>query len=107
MPGKPKSRAERRKYPRTQVLWKGSLFRPGGAVECVVLNLSANGAKLRLDDPWECPSPITLRIPRFGEFRAEVAWRKDHLIGLKFLEDPKSVARLIEDALPQGRLLAS
>ncbi len=110
MPGKAKSDEaektgrDRRKFVRTSVLWRGTLLCAGEVIDCVVTNMSANGAMVRLPNEVNGQSPYALNIPRFGDFPGKIAWKSEHSIGLTFLEQPRNVARTIEDTLPQCSL---
>lgn len=112
MPGKAKSDEksdektgrDRRKFVRTSVLWSGTLLCAEEAIDCVITNMSANGAMVRLPDAVGGQSPYALNIPRFGDFPGKIAWKSKHSIGLTFLEQPRNVARTIEDTLPQCSL---
>ncbi|MEX2408909.1 MAG: PilZ domain-containing protein, partial [Rhodovibrionaceae bacterium] len=79
--------ADRRGAPRKRTLQKGELFylNSGAAVECVVLDVSASGARLRPVDVLSCPGHFRLRGPD-GALRAcEVVWRNDSELGVRFL----------------------
>ncbi len=90
---------ERRRFERTTVLWSGHLVHGDQAVTCLIVNISAGGAMVRTDDAAICPASVTLRNPRFGDLAAEVMWRKNNEMGLKFLDDDQRVAALIGKAL--------
>jgi len=91
---------ERRSHRRARVLWQGGYSSSDRDVDCVVLEISAGGAKVHVSDPFSCSDTGTLRFPRFGDFRTEVIWRKTNVMGLRFLEPPKSVAKAILAACP-------
>lgn len=95
---------DRRKYPRSPVLWTGSLTSADRTVDCVIMNASANGAKVRMSEAIPLTSPITLDIPRLGAFKAEIVWTKENKIGVRFLETPAKVARLMVQILPQTEI---
>ncbi|MBX3531057.1 MAG: PilZ domain-containing protein [Rhizobiaceae bacterium] len=70
--------AERRGEQRSRMLKGGTLsFNKGyGALECVVRDLSAHGARLRFGDTSAVPQQFSLRVGTGGEWRnAEVRWR--------------------------------
>ena len=98
---------EHRKFPRTNVVWEGILETCGETHDCVVLNLSANGARLKLDEPvsghhWSG----VLSIPKLGAFKAKVVWstpKGTNEIGLTFQDPPAAVALALADALPRSR----
>ncbi|SLN37914.1 PilZ domain-containing protein [Oceanibacterium hippocampi] len=95
---------DRRAYARSSVLWPATLVYGGQSRDCVVHNLSANGAKIQTDDSDELPKNMTLRLPRFGDFAARLAWRRGVSAGLQFLDDPKMIADLLAPTLPLRRL---
>jgi hypothetical protein len=82
-------------------LWTGSLISADRTVDCVIMNASANGAKVRMSEAIPLSSPITLDIPRLGTFKAEIVWTKENKIGVRFLEPPAKVAQLMVQILPQ------
>jgi hypothetical protein len=98
---------EQRKFPRTGVAWPGTLETSAETVEVTVLNLSANGARLKLEVPLTVNNwSGTLTIPSLGAFRAKVAWstpKGANEIGLTFQDPPAAVALALADALPRAR----
>jgi len=99
--------AEQRKFPRTGVAWPGTLETSAETVAVTVLNLSANGAKLKLQSPLTVNNwSGTLTIPSLGAFKAKVAWstpKGANEIGLTFQDPPAAVALALADALPRAR----
>ena len=98
---------EHRKFPRTDVEWAGTLETGGETLDCTVLNLSANGAKIVLDVPVTGNSWAgVLSIPSLGAFKAKVAWstpKGANEIGLTFQDPPAAVALVLAEALPRSR----
>ena len=98
---------EHRKFPRTDVAWSGKLETGGETLDCTVLNLSANGAKIVLNNPVSGNSWAgVLSIPSLGAFRAKVAWstpKGSNEIGLTFDDPPAAVALVLAEALPRNR----
>jgi hypothetical protein len=90
-----------RKAIRIQVLWNGSLHAGARSSACRILNVSLGGAKAHVSNPSEIPSPVTLKIDRFGEFACEVMWREGDHLGLRFLADHETIAETIGRAVPQ------
>ena len=90
---------EHRRFERTTVLWSGDLVYREQIVGCIIVNISAGGAMVRLEDPAFVMTPVVLRNPRIGDLTAEVLWRRDDELGLKFLDDPETVAEIIGRAL--------
>ena len=101
------SSIDNRKFPRTDVQWSGTLETGGQTLECTVLNLSANGAKLMLNAPVSGNSwSGVLSIPSLGAFKAKVAWstpKGSNEIGLTFEDPPAAVALVLAEALPRTR----
>lgn len=78
---------ERRRDQRHRVFKGGALrFNRGyGALECVVRNLSARGARLSFGDTAAVPSRFDLQVSGEGEARpAQVRWRTLTDVGVEF-----------------------
>ncbi len=90
-----------RKATRIQVLWNGSLHAGERSSACRIVDVSLDGAKAQVTNPSDIPSPVTLKIDRFGEFHCEIAWREGDCLGLRFLGDRETVAETIGRAVPQ------
>jgi hypothetical protein len=54
---------------------------------------------VRADDPAFVMTPVVLRNSRIGDLTAEVVWRRGDELGLKFVDDPETVAEIIGRAL--------
>ncbi len=91
--------SEIRRYDRTTVLWSGHLVFREQSVACVIVNISAGGAMVRSEDPAFFMTSVVLRNSRIGDLAAEVVWRQDDELGLKFADDPETVAEIIGRAL--------
>jgi hypothetical protein len=94
-----KQTRDHRRYERTTVLWSGHLVNKEQSVACVIVNISAGGAMVRSEDPAYFMTTVVLRNPRIGDLSAEVLWRKDDELGLKFVDDPETIAEIIGRAL--------
>ncbi len=86
---------------RVQVLWNGFLYAGERSSACQILNVSLSGAKAHVSNPSDIPSPVTLKIDRFGEFTCEIEWREGDYLGLRFLADKETIAETIGRAVPQ------
>ena len=79
--------AERRSQPRQRVL-KGAIIRCNkgyGALECVVRNLSENGARLAFGETTAVPAVFDLKIAGNEDVReARVRWRTPDSVGISF-----------------------
>ena len=70
---------------RHRVLKSASISFDGGAIDCVVRNISDTGAALEIASPVGIPDTFTLLIS--GDHtgrRCRVAWRSDNRIGVSF-----------------------
>lgn len=97
----PASFVDRQRHPRHSTLCPGELISGDRTVECVVLNISVGGAKIRLAEPVETNSRVRVRIERVGEFAGRVAWRNGDTLGVEFQDDLAELARIVEDVLKQ------
>ncbi|MGQ0677107.1 MAG: PilZ domain-containing protein [Rhodospirillales bacterium] len=99
----PPGKAELRRNPRFSVLWTGRIDVSSEWVECAILNISADGAKLRFFKDIHLPKNFSVSVDRYGVFPAELAWRDGHSAGVRFLGDIAPIAQAIAQALPTGR----
>ncbi len=94
---------ERRLYKRAYVVVSGQIS--NGAeqehkVDCVILDLSANGAKVRFDEPLMSDQINQITLAGTVDFDVEVAWTSGVFAGLKFLDTPEKVANVLAGVLP-------
>jgi hypothetical protein len=76
---------ERRSNSRQRVFRAGSIEFDGTAVNCVVRNLSMDGAGLEVDHPTVIPHCFTLEVPTSNVRQScHVIWRKQKRLGLAF-----------------------
>ncbi|MCH6590778.1 MAG: PilZ domain-containing protein [Proteobacteria bacterium] len=90
----------------------GVLLYRDGIEDCVVRDLSVNGAMISVANAPAQGSPATLEIARVGGFRgrekdvagrglrAEVAWRNKDQVGLRFTGRPHEIAETMAGLLP-------
>lgn len=93
------SEEEARRYARTTVLWTGTLLCQELRFECVIVNISAGGALLRVEGASSCTSPVKIDNPRLGELSGQIVWRKENELGIAFSDEPETVAAAIGKAL--------
>jgi hypothetical protein len=77
---------EKRTAPRHRVLKHGTLaFRGGGGVDCMVRNISSNGARIDIANPVGLPESFTLVIEA-DQFlrRCHAVWSSQQQIGVAF-----------------------
>jgi hypothetical protein len=77
----------RRGSPRRRVLRNALIVFRGGhcTLRCVVCDLSETGALLRPSDPAMCPGAFVLKQQDGPARHCEVAWRRDGMVGVRFL----------------------
>ncbi len=100
---------ERRKHRRIETCLGGCL-RPSISDQmlryCDILDVSANGARIRTTKPLAADSWVTLGIEQLGKIHAQVVWQKDNLAGVQFAADPRYVSRMLRGVLPALRAAA-
>ncbi len=93
--------AERRDLMRTLVMWAAEITHQDETYNCIVLNISTEGAKIRLYKRVNYISDVTLHIDRIGDLPGEVVWHRGEMIGIKFVEAPEiNVARILPALSP-------
>jgi hypothetical protein len=75
--------AENRISQRHRVLKAGTIEFGGGAIDCMVRNISAAGAALDVTSPVGIPQHFTL-ITDGSHLSCRVIWRKEKRIGVAF-----------------------
>jgi len=95
---------DRRLYARRHVILNGRLR--GGIEEqdCVLLDLSASGAMVRLSDSTPSPAHVAVSTEHFGELHGRIVWQMHNVVGLRFSDRPQQVARVVGAAAPHLRL---
>ena len=58
----------------------------GGELAVEVLDLSSGGFRLRAGEPLVIGEQVRLRVPRYGDFPAQIQWVEGHEAGGRFLE---------------------
>ena len=76
---------EHRVAPRHRVLKAGTIEFGGGAIDCMIRNMSNTGAALDVTSPIGIPAQFTLVLPADGlHMPCHVVWRKEKRIGVTF-----------------------
>jgi hypothetical protein len=76
---------EHRIASRHRVLKAGTIEFGGGAIDCMVRNMSATGAALDVTSPLGIPAQFTLVLVADGSHQpCHVVWRKEKRIGVVF-----------------------
>ena len=95
-----------RAHPRYETCCPGKFLVGDQIVDCVVLNISVGGAKIRFTGPVgtaSTGSTVRLRIERIGEFSARVVWHKGTDMGLQFHDHLHQIDSLVEDMQPSTK----
>jgi len=76
---------ERRAIPRKPVLMSGAIQFAGGAINCLVRDMTISGAALDVADPHEVPERFNLVFRADGtHIPCHVVWRQVERIGVAF-----------------------
>jgi hypothetical protein len=76
---------ERRAIPRKPVLMSGAIQFAGGAVNCLVRDMTISGAALDVADPHDIPERFNLVFKTDGtHIPCHVVWRQEERIGVAF-----------------------
>jgi hypothetical protein len=76
---------ERRAIPRKPVLISGAIQFAGGAINCLVRNMTISGAALDVADPHDIPERFNLVFKADGtHIPCHAVWRQEERIGVAF-----------------------
>ncbi|MCZ6861207.1 MAG: pilus assembly protein PilZ [Alphaproteobacteria bacterium] len=80
------SKLERRTLDRRKMLGSGVISFAGGncGMDCVVLDLTDGGARIRPADILTCPDEFYLATKEGSRVTCRVVWRRNDLIGVLF-----------------------
>lgn len=100
----PDTSDDRRLQPRSSVMRDGQAFRPDGlAASVLIINLSEQGARLRVRGGQTLPDDFVLADPlTFQAHRARVVWRKDAEVGVRLLRS-QSLRGVVPGALQPAK----
>ncbi len=98
-------RSDRRRYKRAHVLFSGRLFSGKRGIDGLVLDLSANGARVQFHEPIAVNSAMTLRLAETVDIKVEVAWQSGNSLGLQFLAMPGQISSIFAGLLPEDCLV--
>ena len=78
--------ANKRREPRPLVIKAATLVFNNGncSMDCQILDLTKNGARLKPADMLVCPNEFTLKLPQGSVHECEVRWRKGGFLGVRF-----------------------
>jgi hypothetical protein len=98
---------ERRTYARAVKFISGCVLVDDEVLNCMVIDLSVNGARLLFDRPLPDFEEATvrlafkLRLATPVDLAMRVAWRDSMMLGVTFLDHPHDVAVALEPLLPK------
>ena len=95
--------AENRKFPRRRVEQSVLMTADNGSIigQCTMLDVSAGGARLKLDGDLTVPEHFTLFLSKVdGRLKRQcvVAWRKDKQMGVRFVSADSAAAPAAKSA---------
>lgn len=82
-----------RQFQRVRKLLTGVLMLDDALVDVMVLDISANGARIRAKESVPDVPEFKIRVNGVGQFQGVVRWREGNTFGVQFLEDPQEVVR--------------
>jgi hypothetical protein len=80
---------------RWPLAWYSELHTQSGVLPSMVENVSADGAKIRVDSIRVDGEDVTLILPNSGPIEARVAWRRRDHIGIQFLTRQSWIIELL------------
>ena len=98
---------DRRSFTRALKLISGCLIHDEQRLNCMIVDLSINGARLLFDRPlpdFDEDSgllSLSLRMASPVDLPMKIVWRDGMLMGAEFLMDPADVAVALEPLLPK------
>ena len=104
--------ANRRLYRRALKELTGCLLHGDQEADCLILDLSATGAKVQIDESiyaedgqFNLSLAEKLKIAAPVDLPVEIVWQRGSVAGLRFLRDPSEIARALEALLPPEYLV--
>lgn len=91
---------EFRRFRRKSVILASTLETTHGTLQCVALDLSLGGARVRVQEKLEPQEQVTLILAKFGRFPGQVVWRTGAEAGLQFSDPPEEVAQRFGSDIP-------
>ncbi len=82
---------ERRRHPRHETFWRATLRTANGALDCHVIDVSAEGARVRVvtprvTAPVKTNDKVMLTIAGVARVFAVVAWARRNVIGVQIVD---------------------
>lgn len=93
---------EKRRHPRHEIPFQGTLKAGSTAVPCQVINISAGGVLIEADANLRLGDWATIRIPDFGSMTGRVVRITSTSIGFSFADGEAAVDAFILEWLAQN-----
>lgn len=84
-----------RDFAREDVRIAAKLGADGQWCDCMVVNLSSSGARLKVDRALRRGQDVVIQFGETGQFNATVAWCEGGAIGVRFNHDPDEITRMM------------
>jgi hypothetical protein len=91
--------ADQRNAPRSRSLLRGRILfnNDRSALDCIVRNVSDTGARLEVENGHLAPNEFDVFVPQKNRtFHAQLAWRVDENMGVRFVDDSERSEKLRE-----------
>jgi len=89
------NRSYSREYERSEVLFEARIKCGDFWRDCLLINLSVTGTKLKINSSFSQGEKVCLEIGNFGEFGGVVAWQNSQEIGVRFFHNPSELADVV------------
>ena len=99
--------SDKRRFQRSGILWSGQIAAGVQVRHCMINDISAGGARVRLVEASMPDSRVTLKIDRLESYPCRVVWRKYDRLGLQFQVPHAEMARKLGTLLPLCRIIAA
>ena len=91
-----------RRYRRKPVIWAAKLEVSSGVADCIILDLSSGGAKLKVSTIIPLNEPAVLVFGKFGTFPCRIVRSSVGEAGIEFTDPPKAIVERLSEILPLG-----
>jgi hypothetical protein len=94
--------ADQRRHERTDSTLAGSLTTSGHRRPCLILDISAGGARIEVGIPIDNFAPADLAIGAFEPISGELVWARGDVFGLRFSQPAEQVAEVLAGVVVYG-----
>ncbi len=93
---------ERRRFPRTEINEPAFVSSGGSVMRCTVLNISAEGCAIEVNEPAFVPERFRLVMANDSSIvrECQITWIQQNRIGLSFVAAPQAAKRTAADPEP-------